>query len=86
LSLALCDTQEIIIPKCHGNDAEVRVLIHTPQSLEIRGSSHPGCIYAHSGAGIAGYAEIEKPTACHIAIVNKMIVFNIDYRLAPEHN
>jgi len=34
---------------------------------------------------MAGYAEIEKPTACYIAMVNKMVVFNIDYRIAPEH-
>lgn len=73
---------ELTVPKkTFGHDAPVRMLVHTPKTLA--GKSMNACIVnAHGGGGIAGSPELEAPLCCYIAVNNKVVVFNVAYRLA----
>jgi acetyl esterase/lipase len=55
--------------------------VHTPKDLAEK--SDKACIInAHGGGGIGGSPELEAPICCHMAVKNKVIVFNVEYRLA----
>ena len=40
-------------------------------------------IYAHGGGAIAGTATMHKGMLSHTAVTCGVVVFNVDYRLAP---
>ena len=42
-------------------------------------------IHAHGGACIVGSAESGNPRMCRLACESNLVVFNVEYRLAPEH-
>ena len=46
--------------------------------------SRPAIVYAHGGGCIGGTAEMYKGFLAHMAVDSRVIVFNVDYRLAPE--
>lgn len=79
---ALCDQAEITVPKkTFGHDAIVRMLVHTPK--ELMGKEMNACIVnAHGGGAIAGSPELEAPLCCYMAVNNKVVIFNVAYRLA----
>lgn len=77
-----CDQKEITIPKKgYGHDAPVRVLVHTPKELADK-TDNACVINAHGGGGIAGSPELEAPICSHMAVKNKVVVVNVEYRLA----
>ena len=41
-------------------------------------------MYAHGGGCISGSADMYKGFLAHMAVDCRVIVFNVDYRLAPE--
>lgn len=41
-------------------------------------------MYAHGGGGVASTAALAKPWLDYIAVKCGVVVFNVDYRLAPE--
>ena len=43
-----------------------------------------GILYAHGGGVIAGSAELYKPMLSLLATKSNAVIFNVDYRLAPE--
>ena len=54
-----------------------------PQALA--GQKTRACIvYAHGGGAIAACAELYKGYLAHMALDCQVVVFNVDYRLAPE--
>ena len=47
-------------------------------------ASRPAIVYAHGGGCIGGSADMYKGFLAHMALDSRVIVFNVDYRLAPE--
>ncbi len=45
---------------------------------------YPAVLYTHGGGGFAGSAQCVNETCAHIACSSHCIVYNIEYRLAPE--
>ena len=69
--------------KGYGNDAPVRMLVHRPKELVgVEGGRHACIVNAHGGGAIAGSPELEAPICCYMAVKNKVVVFNVEYRLA----
>ena len=58
----------------------VKVFVHRPPDSDGR-----ALVYAHGGAGIYSKAMHYAPQCARFAIENRAVVFNVDYRLAPEH-
>jgi len=81
--LAACDHDEFNVPVRDGNDAPVKVLVHTPKTLRDK-KDNIAVIYAHGGGVISGTAEMYKPMMAALAFETNVVVFNVDYRLAPE--
>ena len=46
--------------------------------------SRPAIVYAHGGGCIGGSAEVYKGFLAHMALQCGVVVYNVDYRLAPE--
>ena len=46
--------------------------------------NRPAIVYAHGGGCIGGSADMYKGFLAHMAVDSRVIVFNVDYRLAPE--
>ena len=44
-----------------------------------------GFVYAHGGGGVTSTAVSENGLLCKFAIDNDIVIFNVEYRLAPEH-
>ena len=57
---------------------------YSPKTLEGSSTKQAAFIYVHGGGVIAIDACTYKPVLCHYAIECNAIVFNVDYRLAPE--
>lgn len=81
--VAGCDHEELTIPIRDGNNSEVKVLVHTPKTLKGK-KSNTAVVYAHGGGVISGTAEMYKPMMSALAFETDSVVFNVDYRLAPE--
>ena len=82
-AVAACEHTEIIVPVRDGNDAQVKVLVHTPKNVTDK-DKNIAMVYAHGGAVISGSADLYKPALSLLAKESGMVVFNVDYRLAPE--
>jgi len=77
-----CDQSSLSVPTVHDGEHDVQVLVHSPKSLSSD-VSRPCIIYAHGGGAIAGSAAIYKGFLSHMATDCGVVVFNVDYRLAP---
>ena len=44
-----------------------------------------GMVWAHGGGAVIGDAIAENIMNCQVALNNDVVVFNVNYRLAPEH-
>jgi len=77
-----CDHSTLGVPTTHDGDYEVQVLVHTPKAI-AQEDSRACIIYAHGGGAIAGTATMHKGFLSHRAVDCGVVVFNVDYRLAP---
>jgi len=78
-----CIHTEFKVPKRTENDVDVPVLVHTPRSI----ANHKGnaaIIYAHGGGVVAGNASQIVGPLSYLARDIGVVLFNVDYRLAPE--
>ena len=74
---------EIKVPTSHDGEHDVIVQVLTPKAL--KGSKNNAAfVYAHGGGAVAGTAAKFKPMLSHMAINGNVVLFNVDYRLAPE--
>merc|ERR1712088_557164 len=78
-----CDNSVLEVPTKHDGEYNVKVLVHSPKSLAGE-KSRPAIVYAHGGGCIGGSADMYKGFLAHMALDSRVIVFNVDYRLAPE--
>ena len=78
-----CESEEITVPTSHDGDFKVPVFVYTPKSL-VGGTKNAAYIYAHGGGVIAGTASESKPSLAFTAVNCGVVVFNVDYRIAPE--
>merc|ERR1712183_346834 len=81
-----CDHSTLTVPTSHCGDYGVSVLVHTPKFL-TRDPTRPlaPCIvYAHGGGAVFGSAKLYTRFLSHMALDCGVVVFNVDYRLAPE--
>lgn len=75
--------KEIKVPTSHNGTYDVPVFVYTPKNLEGN-TKQVAYIYAHGGGSVAGDASMYQNILCHYAVECGVIVFNVDYRLAPE--
>ena len=78
-----CNHAELKVPTKHDGDYAVPVLVHTPKAIKSK-SDKAAIIYAHGGGVVAGSANLYKPYLSSLALDCGVVVFNVDYRLAPE--
>ena len=78
-----CDHSEIKVPTSHLGDHEVPVLVHAPKEL-ASSNARPAIIYAHGGGVVGCSASTHKPYLSKLALKCKSVIFNVDYRRAPE--
>jgi len=78
-----CNQSTLAIPTTHDGEYSVTVLVHSPKSL-ASDKSKPCIIYAHGGGCIGGTATGYAGFLSHMAVDCGVVVFNVDYRLAPE--
>jgi len=78
-----CNHQELKVPTSHDGEYEVKVLVHTPKKL-VGLKNNPCIVYAHGGGVIGGSAHLHRHYLAHMAVDCNVVVFNVDYRLAPE--
>ena len=78
-----CLHTEIKVPTNHDGEYDVTVLVHTPKSISKEACS-PAIIYAHGGGVAACSALMFKPYLSNVANECGVVVYNVDYRLAPE--
>jgi acetyl esterase len=77
------EESEIKVPTNHDGKYDVLVHVYTPKSLE-KDTPHAAYIYAHGGGAVACAASDFKPFLAHLAVNCEVVVFNVEYRLAPE--
>jgi len=78
-----CNNRELKVSTSHDGDHDVRVIAHVPKVLD--GKENQAClIYAHGGGAVALNADMYSGFLAHMAVTCGIIVFNVDYRLAPE--
>ena len=77
-----CDHTSISVSTNHDGNYDVEVLVHAPKIMEAK-TSKPCIIYAHGGGVIAGSALQYKNLLSYMATSCEVVVFNVDYRLAP---
>jgi acetyl esterase len=78
-----CMITTIKVPTFHDGIHDVPVQIYTPKNIN-RNKSNAALIYAHGGGAIAMTAEIYKPWLLLLSYHANIVLFNVDYRLAPE--
>ena len=57
--------------------------MNTVQSLAGE-KNRPAIVYAHGGGCIGGSADLYEHCLAHMAVDCRVVVYNVDYRLAPE--
>jgi len=82
-ALGSCDHSTVSVPTTHDGNYEVQIKVHTPKSM-AKDKSKPCIVYAHGGGAIAGSPDTHKGLLSHMAVSCGVVVFNVDYRLAPE--
>jgi len=78
-----CDQTTLSVPTSHCGDYNVSVLVHTPKAIS-HDTNRPCIVYAHGGGAVAGTAAMYAPFLSYMAMDCGVVVFNVDYRLAPE--
>ena len=78
-----CLVTSIHVPTQHDGEFHVPVQVYTPTAIH-KNKNNPALVYAHGGGAIAMTAEIYKPWLLLLAHHTNIVVYNVDYRLAPE--
>merc|ERR1711981_932410 len=78
-----CDQSTLSVPTSHDGAYDVTVLVHSPKALSSD-KSRACIIYAHGGGVVGGTAAGYSGFLSHMALDCGVVVFNVDYRLAPE--
>lgn len=78
-----CVETKIMVPTDHDGKYDVLVEVSTPKTL-VGNKKNTALIYAHGGGSVCGTAAQFKPWCDLEAVACNMVVFNVDYRLAPE--
>jgi len=78
-----CNHSELHVPTSHDGHFEVPVLVHVPKFL-ADDTKRPCIIYAHGGGCVGGSASIYSNYLSYMALTCGVVIFNVDYRLAPE--
>lgn len=81
--LEKCYHSEFSVPTSHLGEHSVPVLVHTPYKL-IDQSRRPVIIYAHGGGVIGCTALCHKRYLAKLASTCNVVIFNVEYRRAPE--
>ena len=67
-------------------DVMAGVKVEWVEPLELVGDkAAPVCMYTHGGGYIAGSVNSHRDMARHLALLAKVRMLMVDYRLAPEH-
>ena len=74
---------EFKVSTSHDGNFDVLVEVYTPQTL-VGKTDNAAYIFAHGGGCVSGSANDSKPFLDFIALSSNVVVFNVDYRLAPE--
>jgi len=74
---------EFKVPTTHDGEYDVVVKVYTPKVLQGK-KNNAAFLYAHGGGAVGGTAEENKTYLDFMAILGNIVVFNVDYRLAPE--
>merc|ERR1712240_262012 len=80
---ASCNNSELAVPTKHDGEYNVKVLVHEPKSLAGE-KNRPAIVYAHGGGCIGGTAHLYEHFLAYMAVDCRVVVYNVDYRLAPE--
>ena len=59
------------------------VEVYTPKNL-VGNSDNAAIVFAHGGGCVSGSANDSKPFLDFMALSGNVVIFNVDYRLAPE--
>ena len=78
-----CEQSELLVNTNHDGDYAVPVLVHTPKVLKDK-HDNAALIYAHGGGVVGGSALLYRNYLSSLAHDCGVVVFNVDYRLAPE--
>ena len=76
-------TSSLKVPTSHDGDFDVPVEVYTPKDLENE-TNRVAYIYAHGGGGVAMSAADFDVLLKYYAVELNVVVFNVDYRIAPE--
>ena len=83
-----CVEKSIKVPTSHCGQYEVIIYVYTSKKVLLQQkcsmTSPPALIYAHGGGTVASSAAIYKPWLVQLASNFNIVVFNVEYRLAPE--
>ena len=77
------EVSELTVPTTHHGNYDVLVEVYTPRHLVGR-TDNAALVYAHGGGCISGTAADSKPFLDFLALSSDVVVFNVNYRLAPE--
>ena len=78
-----CIHSEIKVPTFHLGEYSVSVLVHTPKQL-VKQAQRPAIIYAHGGGVVGCKASTHRRYLSKLALKCNVVIFNVDYRRAPE--
>ena len=76
--------KEIKVLTHHDGNYSVPVYVYTPKKFVGDGKKHAAYVYAHGGGCVGLNARLYKSLLCHYAVECNVVVFNVEYRLAPE--
>ena len=86
-ALARCETE---VAECDGtrfgspDNPRIEIRVHVPREGSPEAAFRKGLVFYHGGAFVLGSAAEEDPWACRTAAECDLVVFNVDYRNAPE--
>ena len=86
LNTAMQEVEDVTmkIPTNHDGEFDVTVFRYTPKNLLDQKKPKAAYIYAHGGGVIGIAAASYKPLLSYYAVDCDVVLFNVDYRLAPE--
>jgi acetyl esterase/lipase len=76
-------TTFIKAPTSHDGEFDLPIEVYTPKNLEDE-TKRAAYVYAHGGGAVALSAADVRPLAQCVAVDMNVVVFSVDYRLAPE--
>src|SRR6202521_3736130 len=78
----LKSVQPLAVPSPAGS---IPARIYTPLKLRSANGLAPGLVFFHGGGWVIGDLDTHDVVCRKLADEGQLIVFSVDYRLAPEH-